>query len=273
MPELPEVEVTRRGVEPWLLGQNVQALIVRNASLRWPVPELAQQIVGQTIKAVRRRAKYLLIDTDAGTAIVHLGMSGSLRIVTARTEVQKHDHIDLVLGSGRIMRFNDPRRFGAWLWCQLPEQAHPLLAKLGPEPLSDAFDVDYLVAALKGKSKAIKLCLMDNAIVVGVGNIYANEALFAAAIHPQAPAGSIEREALVLLVSAVKQILAVAIEQGGTTLKDFTNAEGKPGYFAQKLHVYGRGGQPCNQCGVLLKEIRLGQRSTVFCSVCQPTLR
>ncbi|KFZ35957.1 formamidopyrimidine-DNA glycosylase [Shewanella mangrovi] len=270
MPELPEVEVTRQGVEPWLLGQQVTALIVRNSSLRWPVPELAQQIVGQTIKAVRRRAKYLLIDTDAGTTIVHLGMSGSLRIVNARTEIAKHDHIDLVLASGRIMRFNDPRRFGAWLWCELPEQAHPLLAKLGPEPLSDAFDVDYLTHALKGKSKAIKLCLMDNAIVVGVGNIYANEALFATGINPQRPAGKVTKKQLTALVPAVKAILAQAITQGGTTLKDFTNAEGKPGYFAQKLHVYGRGGQPCDTCGCVLNEIRLGQRSTVFCPVCQP---
>lgn len=270
MPELPEVEVTRQGIEPWLLDQQVTAFVVRNGALRWPVPEIAQQIVGQTIKAVRRRAKYLLIDTDAGTAIVHLGMSGSLRIVTPRTEVQKHDHIDLVLASGRIMRFNDPRRFGAWLWCQLPEAAHPLLAKLGPEPLSAAFNVAYLAEALQGKSKAIKLCLMDNAIVVGVGNIYANEALFAAGIHPQQAAGSVSKEALTLLVAEVKQILAQAIKQGGTTLKDFTNAEGKPGYFAQTLQVYGRGGEACRQCGQLLTEIRLGQRATVFCHICQP---
>ncbi|QSX33579.1 bifunctional DNA-formamidopyrimidine glycosylase/DNA-(apurinic or apyrimidinic site) lyase [Shewanella avicenniae] len=270
MPELPEVEVTRQGVEPWLVGQQVTALIVRNPSLRWPVPDVAQQIVGQTIRAVRRRAKYLLIDTDAGTTIVHLGMSGSLRIVHARTEIAKHDHIDLVLASGRIMRFNDPRRFGAWLWCELPEQAHPLLAKLGPEPLSEAFNLDYLALALAGKSKAIKLCLMDNAIVVGVGNIYANEALFATGIHPQRPAGKLVHKQLAELVPAIKAILAQAITQGGTTLKDFTNAEGKPGYFAQKLHVYGRGGQACDRCGCLLNEIRLGQRTTVFCPVCQP---
>ncbi|QSX30206.1 bifunctional DNA-formamidopyrimidine glycosylase/DNA-(apurinic or apyrimidinic site) lyase [Shewanella cyperi] len=270
MPELPEVEVTRQGIAPHLLDQKVRALIVRNDSLRWPVPAQAQNIVGQIIQGVRRRAKYLLIDTDAGTTIVHLGMSGSLRILPRNTPVEKHDHIDLELENGRILRFNDPRRFGAWLWCELPEQAHPLLSKLGPEPLTEAFNVPQLAAALKGKKKAIKLCLMDNAIVVGVGNIYANEALFAAGIHPEAEAGKVDLERLTLLVAEVKQILAQAIKQGGTTLKDFTNADGKPGYFAQKLHVYGRGGETCTACGNLLSEIRLGQRTTVFCGICQP---
>ncbi|MCG9697967.1 bifunctional DNA-formamidopyrimidine glycosylase/DNA-(apurinic or apyrimidinic site) lyase [Shewanella sp. Isolate11] len=269
MPELPEVEVTCQGVSPHLVDQQVTKLIVRNGSLRWPVPEIAQQIVGQTIRNVRRRAKYLLIDTDAGTTIVHLGMSGSLRILPKTTPPEKHDHIDLEMASGKILRFNDPRRFGAWLWCELPEQAHPLLSKLGPEPLSNAFNLEHLAQALKGKKKAIKLCLMDNHIVVGVGNIYANEALFAAGIHPQTEAGKVDTERLTLLVVEVKQILANAIKQGGTTLKDFTNAEGKPGYFAQKLHVYGRGGETCTQCGHLLSEIKLGQRATVFCSLCQ----
>ncbi|MCL1075621.1 bifunctional DNA-formamidopyrimidine glycosylase/DNA-(apurinic or apyrimidinic site) lyase [Shewanella dokdonensis] len=270
MPELPEVEVTRRGIEPWLVGQTVRRLVVRNGNLRWPVPELAQQIVGQTIHAVRRRAKYLLLDTDAGTTIVHLGMSGSLRILTQATPPAKHDHIDLELANGRILRFNDPRRFGAWLWCELPEQAHPLLAKLGPEPLTDAFNPLHLQQALAGKTKAIKLCLMDNSIVVGVGNIYANEALFAAGIHPQTAAEQVKSAQLVVLVAEIKAILAQAITQGGTTLKDFVNADGKPGYFAQKLLVYGRGGQACLHCGCLLTEIRLGQRSTVFCPSCQP---
>ncbi|QYK05391.1 bifunctional DNA-formamidopyrimidine glycosylase/DNA-(apurinic or apyrimidinic site) lyase [Shewanella zhangzhouensis] len=269
MPELPEVEVTRQGIAPHLEGNRVEALIVRNAGLRWPVPELTQNIVGQTILAVRRRAKYLLIDTQAGTTIVHLGMSGSLRVLPKDTPVEKHDHIDLVMQNGRVLRFNDPRRFGAWLWSELPEAAHPLLEKLGPEPLSAAFHADYLQGALKGKKKAIKLCLMDNAIVVGVGNIYANEALFAAGIHPEAEAGKVDAERLTLLTAEVKAILAQAIKQGGTTLKDFTNADGKPGYFAQKLHVYGRGGETCTECGHLLSEIRLGQRTTVFCSLCQ----
>jgi formamidopyrimidine-DNA glycosylase len=270
MPELPEVEVTRRGIEPWLVGQTVRRLVVRNANLRWPVPEVAGQIVGQTIRAVRRRAKYLLLDTDAGTTIVHLGMSGSLRILTRATPPAKHDHIDLELANGCVLRFNDPRRFGAWLWCELPEQAHPLLSKLGPEPLTEAFNPQYLQQALNGKSKAMKLCLMDNAIVVGVGNIYANEALFAAGIHPQTAGERVTVGQLLVLVAEIKAILAQAIEQGGTTLKDFVNADGKPGYFAQKLLVYGRGGQPCLHCGSLLSEIRLGQRSTVFCPTCQP---
>ncbi|QYJ86075.1 bifunctional DNA-formamidopyrimidine glycosylase/DNA-(apurinic or apyrimidinic site) lyase [Shewanella mesophila] len=269
MPELPEVEVTRQGITPHLIDQQVTGLTVRNPSLRWPVPDIAQQIVGQTIRNVRRRAKYLLIDTDAGTTIVHLGMSGSLRILPKTAAIEKHDHIDLEMASGKILRFNDPRRFGAWLWCELPEEAHPLLSKLGPEPLLAAFNLDYLSQALKGKKKAIKLCLMDNHIVVGVGNIYANEALFAAGIHPQAEAGKVDTERLTILVAEVKQILANAIKQGGTTLKDFTNAEGKPGYFAQKLHVYGRGGETCTQCGNLLSEIKLGQRTTVFCGLCQ----
>jgi formamidopyrimidine-DNA glycosylase len=269
MPELPEVEVTRQGIAPYLVDQRVTDLIVRNPALRWPVPDIARQIIGQTIRTVRRRAKYLLLDTDAGTTIVHLGMSGSLRILKRGTPVEKHDHIDLELANGRILRFNDPRRFGAWLWCELPEQAHPLLSKLGPEPLTSGFNPQQLAAALKGKKKAIKLCLMDNHIVVGVGNIYANEALFAAGIHPEAEAGKIDMERLTLLTAEVKQILAQAIQQGGTTLKDFTNAEGKPGYFAQKLHVYGRGGDTCTHCGNLLSEIRLGQRTTVFCGICQ----
>ncbi|QIR15951.1 bifunctional DNA-formamidopyrimidine glycosylase/DNA-(apurinic or apyrimidinic site) lyase [Shewanella aestuarii] len=269
MPELPEVEVTRQGVSPYLVNQTVGDLIIRNGSLRWPVPDMARNIIGQTINSVRRRAKYLLIDTDAGITIVHLGMSGSLRILPHTAPVEKHDHIDLLLQNGHILRFNDPRRFGAWLWYELPEEAHPLLAKLGPEPLSEDFNVAHLQAKLAGKKKAIKLCLMDNHIVVGVGNIYANEALFAAGIHPQAPAGNIDIERLTILVTEVKQILAHAIKQGGTTLKDFTNADGKPGYFAQKLHVYGRGGDTCTACGNLLSEIKLGQRTTVFCGLCQ----
>ncbi|MCL1067301.1 bifunctional DNA-formamidopyrimidine glycosylase/DNA-(apurinic or apyrimidinic site) lyase [Shewanella olleyana] len=269
MPELPEVEVTKQGISPHLVDQTVRDLVIRNASLRWPVPDICKNIIGQTIKQVRRRAKYLLIDTDVGITIVHLGMSGSLRILPANTPVEKHDHIDLVLENGRVLRYNDPRRFGAWLWYELPEEAHPLLVKLGPEPLSDAFNPQQLQTALANKKKAIKLCLMDNHIVVGVGNIYANEALFAAGIHPKAAAGNIDIERLTILVTEVKQILAQAIKQGGTTLKDFTNAEGKPGYFAQKLHVYGRGGESCTACGNLLSEIKLGQRTTVFCGLCQ----
>ncbi|QBF83159.1 bifunctional DNA-formamidopyrimidine glycosylase/DNA-(apurinic or apyrimidinic site) lyase [Shewanella maritima] len=269
MPELPEVEVTRLGISPHLIAQTVTELIVRNRSLRWPVPDVASNIVGQQIIDIRRRAKYLLMETQAGVTIVHLGMSGSLRVLASDTPAEKHDHIDLKLGNGQMLRFNDPRRFGAWLWYELPEHAHPLLAKLGPEPLSDEFNLEQLKAALANKKKAIKLCLMDNHIVVGVGNIYANEALFAAGIHPQAEAGKVDDARLTVLVAEVKRILVQAIKQGGTTLKDFTNADGKPGYFAQKLHVYGRGGETCTSCGNLLSEIKLGQRATVFCGLCQ----
>ncbi|MEI6858606.1 MAG: bifunctional DNA-formamidopyrimidine glycosylase/DNA-(apurinic or apyrimidinic site) lyase [Shewanella sp.] len=269
MPELPEVEVTRQGISPHLVDHKVIGLVVRNANLRWPVPQIAQQIVGQVIRNVRRRAKYLLLDTDAGTTIIHLGMSGSLRIVPRTTPIAKHDHIDLELASGKILRYNDPRRFGAWLWCELPEEAHPLLSKLGPEPLKSGFNSQYLLESLQNKKKAIKLCLMDNQIVVGVGNIYANEALFAAGIHPQTEARKLDIEHLTILITEVKQILTHAIKQGGTTLKDFTNADGKPGYFAQNLHVYGRGGESCTRCGGLLNEIKLGQRATVFCGICQ----
>ncbi|RYV03797.1 DNA-formamidopyrimidine glycosylase [Shewanella sp. OPT22] len=270
MPELPEVEVTRQGITPHILDQTPSRLVIRNRSLRWPIPDVAENIVGHTIKSVTRRAKYLLLETDAGTTIIHLGMSGSLRVLPEGTAVEKHDHVDLILGNNQILRFNDPRRFGAWLWYELPIDSHPLLQKLGPEPLTKAFNVEQLTTVLENKKKAIKLCLMDNHIVVGVGNIYANEALFRSQIHPQTPANRVDQDKLVQLVEAVKEILAFAIKQGGTTLKDFTNADGKPGYFAQKLHVYGRGNQPCTECGDLLSEIKLGQRTTVFCEHCQP---
>lgn len=269
MPELPEVEVTRLGISPHLMGQKVTELIIRNGNLRWPVLPIAKNIINQTIKNISRRAKYLLIDTDAGTTIIHLGMSGSLRILPLGSTIEKHDHIDLILENGKLLRLNDPRRFGAWLWYELPTLTHPLLAKLGPEPLSDDFNTNTLYAALNNKKKAIKLALMDNHIVVGIGNIYANEALFCAGIHPQAISGSINKKRLSALIIEIKRILAEAIKQGGTTLKDFTNAEGKPGYFSQKLHVYGRGGKPCDTCGHLLSEIKLGQRATVFCPLCQ----
>ncbi len=269
MPELPEVEVTRRGIEPHLLGQQVVQVIVRQPKLRWQVDEAIHQLEGQQIRAVERRAKYLLLDSLAGTLILHLGMSGSLRILEPAPPAGKHDHLDLVLANGAVLRFNDPRRFGAAIWWPLPLAAQPLLQKLGPEPLTEAFNGDYLATKLKGKTKAIKLALMDNAIVVGVGNIYANEALFAAKIDPRRAAGRISKGRLVPLVSEIKTVLTQAIEQGGTTLKDFTNADGKPGYFVQQLHVYGRGGLPCTRCGTVLKALKLGQRTTVYCPHCQ----
>ncbi|PSV97291.1 bifunctional DNA-formamidopyrimidine glycosylase/DNA-(apurinic or apyrimidinic site) lyase [Photobacterium iliopiscarium] len=268
MPELPEVEVTRMGITPHVVGQTVTKIIIRNSRLRWPIPDAIKNIEGQVIRKVTRRAKYLLLETDIGYAIVHLGMSGNLRILPAGSVVEKHDHVDVVLASGEILRYNDPRRFGAWLW-QLAGESHAVLDKMGPEPLSDDFNVDYLVAKAKGKRKAIKLLIMDNHIVVGVGNIYANESLFAARIDPQCPAGKVSIAQLQLLVSEIKTVLEKAIAQGGTTLKDFKNADGKPGYFAQELQVYGKGGQPCPRCGEILTDIKLGQRATVFCSECQ----
>ncbi|SHI20990.1 bifunctional DNA-formamidopyrimidine glycosylase/DNA-(apurinic or apyrimidinic site) lyase [Ferrimonas marina] len=269
MPELPEVEVTRQGIQPHLQGQTVREVIVRNPRLRWPVDPQIQQLAGQKIRSVQRRAKYLLLETEAGVLILHLGMSGSLRVLSPAPEPGKHDHLDLVLSNDAVLRLNDPRRFGAAIWWQLPLEAQPLLQHLGPEPLTLAFNTEHLAKALRGKTSAIKTALMDNKVVVGVGNIYANEALFAAGIHPKRAAGNISAARLEKLVEEVKRVLAEAIRQGGTTLKDFTQADGKPGYFVQRLNVYGRGGQACVQCGAELKEIKLGQRATVYCGHCQ----
>lgn len=269
MPELPEVETTRRGVAPYLQDRRVETLLVRQPRLRWPVPqELAALLEGQQVREVARRGKYLLIGFDAGTLLVHLGMSGSLRLVPREQPPGKHDHVDLVLDSGLALRLTDPRRFGAVLWQPL-ETVHELLASLGPEPLSADFDAACLQRACKGRRSPIKQVIMDSKVVVGVGNIYANEALFAAGIHPKRAAGRISAERLAVLVGEIKAVLARAIEQGGTTLRDFVGGDGKPGYFAQQLNVYGRGGKACVRCGAPLREIRLGQRSTVFCPNCQ----
>ncbi|MGI6408119.1 MAG: bifunctional DNA-formamidopyrimidine glycosylase/DNA-(apurinic or apyrimidinic site) lyase [Thiopseudomonas sp.] len=269
MPELPEVETTRRGIEPHLLNQQVERVVVRNGRLRWPVPEdLDVRLSGQRIRKVERRAKYLLIGADAGTLICHLGMSGSLRLVPQGTPAEKHDHVDIELASGQALRYTDPRRFGAMLWSHAP-LSHRLLASLGPEPLSDDFNVDDLYTKARGRKTAIKPFIMDNAVVVGVGNIYASEALFAAGIDPRREAGSVSRKRYAVLVTEIKRVLARAIEQGGTTLKDFVGGDGKPGYFQQQLFVYGRAGQPCLKCGRELSEVRLGQRSSVFCGKCQ----
>jgi formamidopyrimidine-DNA glycosylase len=268
MPELPEVEVSRMGITPHVVGQTVTKIIVRNPKLRWPIPEEIQQIEGQVIQKVTRRAKYLLLHTDVGYAIVHLGMSGSLRVLPASIPPEKHDHVDLVLSSGEVLRYNDPRRFGAWLW-ELPDLDHKVLSQLGPEPLSDDFTAEYLQEKAKGKRTAVKQFIMDNKVVVGVGNIYANESLFSAGIHPKRAAGEVSAEKIAVFVDEIKLVLAFAIEQGGTTLKDFKNADGKPGYFAQELQVYGKGGKPCPRCDNPLSEMKIGQRATVFCSECQ----
>lgn len=269
MPELPEVETTCRGIAPHIMGQKISALVVRQPKLRWPVPdELPAIIHNKKIIKVSRRAKYLLVHFDHGSAIFHLGMSGSLRIVDHNTPLKKHDHIDLQLSNKKVLRYHDPRRFGALLW-QNNGQQHPLLDHLGPEPLSEAFDGDCLFQRSRKRKTAIKTFLMDNTVVVGVGNIYANEALFTSGIRPDREAGSISRKRYVLLAETIKSVLSQAIKQGGSTLRDFVGGDGKPGYFQQTLNVYGRGKEPCKGCGKLLKEIRLGQRSTVFCSHCQ----
>lgn len=271
MPELPEVETTRRGIAPLVAGQRVTGLKVRHAGLRWPVPTatLRREMVGQPITAVERRAKYLLLRTAAGTAILHLGMSGSLRLVPIGTPAGKHDHVDLELANGYCLRLSDPRRFGALLWTRVDPLQHELLSNLGPEPLSDAFDGAYLLRRSRGRKVAVKGFLMDSHTVAGVGNIYANEALFMAGIHPARAAGRIGLARYQRLVACVKQVLEESLAQGGTTLRDFVNGDGQPGYFSLYLRVYGRGGQPCPQCGTRLTEIRQGQRSTVYCPRCQ----
>ena len=269
MPELPEVETTRRGLAPHLVGRRVVELVVRQPRLRWPVPpELAAGLRGRRIEGIERRAKYLLVQVESGSALLHLGMSGSLRVLPAATPVAAHDHVDWRLDSGQVLRYTDPRRFGCQLW-QPRGGIHPLLARLGPEPLSDAFDGDLLWARSRGRSAAIKLFLMDQAVVVGVGNIYASEALFAAGIHPRRAAGSISRARHARLADEVKRILAHAITRGGTTLRDFISPDGLPGYFEQELFVYGREGAPCRVCGAPIRASVIGQRSTFHCPRCQ----
>jgi len=299
MPELPEVETTRAGLAPHLVGRVVTRVVLRRPDLRWPIPpDIGERLPGQRITAVRRRAKYLLLDSTAGSALLHLGMSGSLRVLSADTPAGAHDHVDFLLDAagnqpGQVLRFNDPRRFGCLLW-QPPGDTHPLLRELGPEPLSDgvdgpaltgaaftgaafteaafteaAFTEDYLYARSRGRSAPVKSFLMDQRIVVGVGNIYAAEALFVAGISPLRAAGNVSRERYRRLVDAVKQILAHAIARGGTTLRDFISPDGVPGYFEQELSVYGRGGEPCRSCGRALKQAAIGQRSTVWCGHCQ----
>lgn len=269
MPELPEVETTRRGVEPYSRGQRILRVEVREPRLRWPVPpELPARLSGEVIESVDRRAKYLLLRTGAGTLMVHLGMSGSLRVVGRDDPPARHDHVDIILESGRILRYNDPRRFGSYLWLE-PGESHPLLAQLGPEPLGDEFDGDRLYRLSRGRKGPVKTFIMDGKIVVGVGNIYANEALFQAGIRPDRAAGRVSLARYRVLAEVIKQVLTSAIEQGGTTLRDFVGGDGKPGYFAQQLYVYGREGQPCKRCGQILKKCTLGQRTTVYCVACQ----
>ncbi|WP_428608166.1 bifunctional DNA-formamidopyrimidine glycosylase/DNA-(apurinic or apyrimidinic site) lyase [Sedimenticola sp.] len=269
MPELPEVETTRRGIAPHIEGQRISGVQIRQPQLRWPIaPNLAELVTGRTIRAVERRAKYLLLRLSNGTLILHLGMSGSLRILPRDTAPGKHDHFDLLFKSC-CLRLRDPRRFGAVLWTDQPLAEHPLLAHLGPEPLSDKFDGDYLHRQAGTRRVAVKNLIMDGRVVVGVGNIYANEALFRAGILPTRAANRISADRYARLSEEIKAVLAAAIRQGGTTLRDFQQEDGKPGYFAQELLVYGRTGEPCSQCGAPLKQQRIGQRSSFFCGHCQ----
>jgi formamidopyrimidine-DNA glycosylase len=270
MPELPEVETTRRGLAPLLAGRRIVAVRVRERRLRWPLPRgFEAALVGRHIRAVGRRGKYLLIGTDAGTLLVHLGMSGNLRVVAADTPPLAHDHVDIVLDSGRCVRFNDPRRFGSMQLVRGEPLLHPLLRGLAPEPLSRGFDAGYLWDRTRGRRVAIKQLLMNSTIVVGVGNIYASEALFRARLSPRRAAGRLTRAEAARLVTAVKRVLAAAIRAGGTTLRDYVDTDGSPGYFRQKLYVYERDGAPCRVCGTPIRRAVQGQRATYWCPSCQ----
>ena len=268
MPELPEVETAVRGVRPHMQAQCIEKILVRQPKLRWPVAEQLLQLKQVKILALSRRAKYLIIHTEQGFIIGHLGMSGSVRIVPLDSPVDKHDHVDIVLSNGLCLRYNDPRRFGAWLWTENLED-FALFKKLGPEPLSEAFEADYLYQQSRNKRVPLKTFLMDNAVVVGVGNIYASEILFLCKLHPQMPAGEISLAQAKQLVITIKQVLSAAIAQGGTTLKDFLQPDGRPGYFAQELLVYGKKGAPCPVCHTPIQAVVIGQRNSFFCPQCQ----
>lgn len=269
MPELPEVETTRRGIAPYVEGRRIEAIVVREPRLRWPVPPSLNQLQGQTVSSVQRRGKYLLFRAEAGTMIMHLGMSGSVRVLLEPQELRRHEHVDIAIEGGAVLRYQDPRRFGCILWTQDDPLQHSLLQRLGPEPLGADFTGEYLYQRSRGRRGAVKTFLMNAQVVVGVGNIYANEALYRAGILPSRPAGNISLERYARLAEAVQAVLQSAIAAGGTTLRDFISTEGSPGYFSQELDVYGRGGEPCPGCGALLQVSRLGQRATYYCSRCQ----
>lgn len=269
MPELPEVETTRRGIEPAVTARTVEHIVIREPRLRWRIPDELMEAEGQRVQQLRRRAKYLLFDLERGTMILHLGMSGSLRVMPASTAPLPHDHVDIVLDSGNCLRFNDPRRFGSLLWTTEDPLTHPLLKSLAPEPLSPEFNADYLARVARGRSVAIKQLLMNSQLVVGVGNIYASEALFHAGIRPQRRAAAVRRDEFPRLVRAVRKVLNAAIRSGGTTLRDYVNAAGMPGYFRQKLYVYERAGEPCRVCATPIKHIVQGNRSSYYCPKCQ----
>ncbi len=269
MPELPEVETTRRGISPHALGQTIERVNIYQPRLRWPVPpEMAGTLQGQTLVDIRRRGKYLLFDVAPGTALLHLGMSGSLRVVDATTPLKKHDHLELILGNERILRFHDPRRFGSFLWAD-DWASHPLIAKLGPEPLGERFSAAHLYQRSRGRKAGIKVFVMNSEVVVGVGNIYASEALFKAGIHPKRAAGRISMDRYKRLETAIRETLSAAIKMGGTTLRDFYGGDGEPGYFKQQLAVYEREGEACLRCESTIKRCVLGQRASYYCPKCQ----
>lgn len=273
MPELPEVETTCKGIQPASERQIITKIVIRNKNLRWPVPsEITTELIGQKVLRVHRRGKYILIDTAIGTLMIHLGMSGTLRTLPAGSDVKKHDHVDICFENGQILRLNDPRRFGSVHWQPLekgPVEAHPLLAKLAPEPLSHDFNGNYFYQKAKTRSVAIKSLVMNSSVCVGAGNIYANESLFMSGIHPQTPAKNLTKTQCEELVGNIKSVLSKAIEQGGTTLKDFMSPEGKPGYFVQELQVYDRENEPCRKCATPIQRIILNQRASYFCPSCQ----
>ncbi|MCF6283347.1 MAG: bifunctional DNA-formamidopyrimidine glycosylase/DNA-(apurinic or apyrimidinic site) lyase [Candidatus Polarisedimenticolaceae bacterium] len=270
MPELPEVETSCRGIAPHLVGQIISGVTIRQPKLRWPIPsDLPELLSGQKITSITRRAKYLFITTDIGTLILHLGMSGSLRVLDAETPAEKHDHFDLLIGNGKRLRLRDPRRFGAVLWGGPHPERHPLIAHLGPEPLDEAFSGELLYQVGHTRRLPIKNLIMDAKVVVGVGNIYASESLFLAGIHPNRACHRLSKARYLQLTNTIKQVLTKAIELGGTTLKDFQQSDGKPGYFAQQLNVYGRTGEACPICDNPISQCKIGQRSSFFCGHCQ----
>lgn len=270
MPELPEVETILRSLEPHLSGQKIKSAVIHNPRLRWPIPaNLPAILAGRTIRALRRRSKYLLIECGNGTLIFHLGMSGSLRYLHGDAPAEKHDHFDLLLANGMMVRLHDPRRFGAVLWQPGNAALHPLLEKLGPEPFAEEFNADYLYRVTRKRSTAIKQAIMDSHVVAGIGNIYANEALFHAGIRPQQPAQRLSLFRCTRLVLAIRKTLTEAIAQGGSSLRDFVDSSGNPGHFQQYHWVYARADQPCRACGAIIKQLRQGQRSSFFCPSCQ----
>ena len=270
MPELPEVETTRLGISPHIEGQVVSNVVIRNRNLRWPIPSsIKKSLPKQTLLTVSRRGKYLLLRFPKGHLLIHLGMSGSLQVLDHHTEPRKHDHFDLIFDNNKCLRFHDPRRFGSVLWTSEAPLGHKLLKDLGPEPLDKDFNAKYLWQLARKRKVNIKQFIMDSHNVVGVGNIYASESLFRAGIHPRRAAGKISLERYTLLVRAIKAVIKAAIKQGGTTLRDFTGGDGKPGYFKQRLNVYGRKGEPCRKCAKPISHCVMGQRATYYCTSCQ----